>query len=306
MDFPTILRWMHCWCSVLLFLPVAWSAELPSAPGTNVVWTSGRHHLTFEGRERAFLLDVPRQLRPGAPLVMVFHGFTGSAKEVRELAGFTPLVEQHGFVAVYPEGTTDAKGRTFFQVGYQFHQDQKVDDVQFTRGLAARLVRDLGLDERAVFATGFSNGADLSFFLGAQSQPFVTAIAPVAGTMMESWARDFRPARRISVLAVNTKDDPTTRWEGDLKNQDGWGAYLGTESVIDLWVKGLALPQVQRDVLTPNLHRTRWSGVDDRVEVEFYALAKGGHVWPQHLGEGTRTTAETIWEFFDRHRPRSR
>jgi polyhydroxybutyrate depolymerase len=281
------------------------SAEGKPVGETHALWKSGVHHLVFGGIDRTFNLDVPRVVRPGAPLVMVFHGFTGSAKGVRELAGFTPLVEKYGFVAVYPQGTIDSKGRAFFNVGYEFHWDQKVDDAEFARGLAARLVRDLGLDERAVFATGFSNGGDMSFFLGAQKNPFVSAIAPVAGTMMESWARDFRPVARISVLAVNAKHDRTTLWDGDMKNRDGWGAYLGTEAVLGLWVKGLGLTNVNRVAPTPSIRMTRWSSVADNTEVKFVVLGVGGHEWPRDLGDEANPTAEVIWRFFDDHHPKS-
>jgi len=67
--------------------------------------------------------------------------------------------------------TTDSKSRSFFNVGCEFHRDQKVDDAEFARSLSARLVRDLGLDERSVFATGFSHGGDMSFSLGPQRNP---------------------------------------------------------------------------------------------------------------------------------------
>lgn len=277
-------------------------ADGSSVVARNPVWKSGVHHLTVDGIDRTFVLDLPRTLRPGAPLVLIFHGFTGTAQSVRELAGFVPLVEKHGFVAVYPQGTKDSNGRPFFQVGYQFHRDQKVDDVRFVRDLAARLVKDLGLDERAVFATGFSNGGDMSFFLGAQREPFVAAIAPVAGTMMESWAREFRPAARISVLAVNAKNDKTTLWDGDMQNHDGWGAYLGTEAVLDLWVKGLALSKVERADPLPGIQFARWSSETDRAELRFYRMGTGGHEWPRHLDGASMTTAETIWKFFQLHR----
>jgi polyhydroxybutyrate depolymerase len=186
------------------------------------------------------------------------------------------------------------------------HRDQSVDDVQFARRLAARLTRELGLDPRAVFATGYSNGGDISFLLGAQREPFVAAIAPVAGTMMESWAKGFRPAARISVLAVNTRDDKTTLWDGDMNNRDGWGAYLGTEAVLDLWAKGLALERSEHSDVTKTIQLRRWSTASDATEARLYVLGAGDHHWPRHLGDEQETTAEAIWRFFAAHRSRSR
>jgi len=286
----------------LIIGTVVWAGDPPTtAPAP--VWKSGTHRLTLDGRERRFILDVPPGLKPGAPLVMVFHGFTGSAKDVRDQTGFAKVSEKHGFVTVYAEGTRDAKGKTFFNVGYEFHKDQTVDDVQFARSLAARLTQDLGLDSRAVFATGFSNGGDMSFLLGTQRERFVAAIAPVGGTMMSSWAKGFRPAARIPVLAVNMRDDKTTLWDGDINNRDGWGAYLGTEAVLSLWVQGLALERSERVDLTKSIQLQRWSTAADRTEARLYVLQVGGHKWPRNLGDEQESTAEVIWKFFDVHRP---
>jgi len=270
-------------------------------------WKSGTHAVFYQDRERTFVLDIPSRLQPRAALVMVFHGYTGSAAAMRESSGFTPLVEQHGFVAVYPQGTRDARDHAFHHVGYAFHADSPIDDVGYARELAHRLVRDLNLDPSRVFATGMSNGGDMSYLLAAQREPFVRAIAPVAGTMMTSWGQHFTPPARISLLAVHGTHDEITRWQGDPRNRDGWGAYLSVPDVLDRWIDGLALeslhlactadtpPQVARSLLA------RWTTHADATEVRFHRLEGGGHDWPPHLGSRDRSTAAEIWAFFDAH-----
>ena len=219
-------------------------------------WKSGTNTLVIDGLERTFLLDVPEHLQPSAALVLVFHGFTGSAEGVRGTSGFTALAEKHGFVAAYPQGTRDAKGNTFFNVGYSFHQSEKIDDIRFARELSARLVRDLNLDPEAVFSTGMSNGADMSYFLARQPKPFVQAIAPVAGCMMSSWTNILAPQTRISVLEVHGTQDKVTWWAGDPQDREGWGAYLGTESLMAFWVKGLALENSRKVYYTKKTQPT--------------------------------------------------
>ncbi len=263
-----------------------------------------------DGRERTFLLDVPKHLKPDAALVLVFHGFTDSAQGVRRKSGFAFLAEKSGFVAAYPQGTRDAKGNTFFNVGYSFHQSEKVDDVAFARELSARLVRDLELDPDAVFSTGMSNGADMSYLLARQPRPFVRAIAPVAGCMMSSWTNALSPQSRISVMEVHGKQDKTTWWAGDPQDREGWGAYLGTEAVMAFWVKGLALEKSQTTEMpraSADGHQAiglhRWWTTADNTEVWLYEIPEGGHEWPRHLGDKDRTTAAVIWEFFQTHLP---
>lgn len=195
-------------------------------------WVSGANRVVLDGRERRLLLDLPAERPPKAPLVLAFHGFTGTPDDLRQMSGLSAAALRRGWVVAYPEGTRDDAGRRFFQVGYQFHRKLPVDDLQAARELATRLVQDLDLNPQAVFVTGFSNGADLSFLLGSRPNPFARAIAPVCGTMMSNWSPFLAGSAQPSVLAVNAVDDPITRWSGDLRNRDGWGAYWGTEDVV--------------------------------------------------------------------------
>lgn len=272
-------------------------------------WKSGKHTIAVDGLARTFLLDLPDSLPPNAPLVLVFHGLTSTAEEIRNFSGFTEVAEQNGFAVVYPQGSKDEQGKTFFNVGYAFHAKSQVDDVRFTKAIVDQLVDDLQLDPHVIFSTGMSNGGDMSFYLAAQPEPFVKAIAPIAGTMMASWSKDFTPSSRTSMMAVHGTKDDITLWKGDLENRDGWGAYLGIESVIELWSKGLALEKEdiseRRESAPPRNSKVivkRWYTQVDSAEVRFYQLIGGGHDWPKHLGNSQQSTAAEVWEFFAKHR----
>ena len=290
---------------------VAASAAPTALLGDVPVWASGAYSMTVDKRERTFLLDVPVDLKPGAPLVMVFHGTGSSAVEARRDYGFTPLVEKHGFVAVYPDATrdTNADRARQFHVDYAFQRNSAVDDVRFARELSRRLVEDLRLDDGAVFATGMSNGGDMSYLLACQRDPFAKAVAPVAGSMMVSWGQNLRPGARTSVLAVHSRDDDVTLWAGDLENQDGWGAYFGVEASLKRWVNAFALEPLattaQGTPLREGLRLREWRSSNDDTEVRLYEFDSLGHNWPPALGDEGVTTAEEIWRFFDAHRAKT-
>ena len=255
--------------------------------------------LKIDGRERSYLLDVPKKLRPGAGLVLVCHGFGGSAADMRSWAGFSQILDHHNFAIAYLDGLPDAKGKRNFQVEYQF-QNPKIDDVKFARTLAAELIQKFNLDPKKVFCAGMSNGADFSYYLARQRKLFVRAVAQVCGCMMVRWDKTLTAKNRIPILAVNGTADKTTLWDGDLANRDGWGAYYGTETVADYWTKSLALTAKETRT-TGKLTRTRWSSRRDGAEYVLCALDGGGHDWPAHLEDPKRSLAEEILRFFERH-----
>ncbi|MBN9693758.1 MAG: prolyl oligopeptidase family serine peptidase [Verrucomicrobia bacterium] len=262
-------------------------------------WVDGTNDVVLDGRNRRVVIDLPPDRKPRAPLLFVFHGFTDSAAGIRATTEFTSVARQRGWVVAYPEGSRDAKGRTFFQVGYDFHRDETVNDVRALGELAGRLTRDLDLDARAIFATGFSNGGDLCYYLAAQPDPFVVAVAPVAGTMMSTWGSGLRPAARIPILAVNMVDDKTTLWLGDPLNRDGWGAYLSVPDVRRAWVEGLGLERNDVKELPGGLRRHRAGTAKDACEVRLYEVPVGGHRWPANLGDPGKSTTTEIVEFFE-------
>ncbi len=262
-------------------------------------WASGSHSIVVGGLERTFLLDLPSNLEPGAPLILVFHGYTGSAARFRQQAGFTPLAEKNGFVVAYPQGTKDSKGNPFFNVGYDLHKDSTVDDVQFARELSQRLVQDLELDPDLIFSTGMSNGGDMSYVLANQANPFIRSIAPVAGCMMVEGNESIKPNKRISIMEVHGTDDTITRWDGDLGNRDGWGPYFGTDAVMKFWVDAYNLKEYETIPLSKSsndeqpilLHR--WSTEADNTEVLLYEIKGGRHIWPNQLGDPNVSMAGT-------------
>ena len=118
---------------------------------------------------------------------------------------------------------------------------------------------------------------------------------------MSSWGSGLRPAARIPVLAVNMADDTTTRWLGDPKNRDGWGAYLPVLEVRDTWVSGLGLERSDVKEVPGGIQRHRAWTTKDACEVLLYELPTGGHQWPSNLGDPGKSTATEIVEFFERH-----
>ncbi|MCB9761816.1 MAG: dienelactone hydrolase family protein [Alphaproteobacteria bacterium] len=266
---------------------------------------SGLYTLEHGGLERELRLHVPADLQPGAPLLIVMHGYTSSARTIQRYTGFDAIADAHGFTVVYPQGTQDRWGQAFFNVGYDGF-DTDVDDRGFVRALVEHLGSTLQVDPDAVFATGMSNGGDMSYLLACRDADLVQAIAPVAGSMLAHYLDDCAPARRVPVMEVHGTEDDVTFWAGDMDNTGGWGAYLATEDVMAFWVTHNDLDQLEETQL-PDLDARddsrvtlrRWWSTEHPEEVRLYGVEGGGHEWPGGFGNAELEASEEIWGFFE-------
>ena len=271
---------------------------------------SGAHTLAHGGLERTFLLHRPAGLSAGAPLVLAFHGYSSSAETLQGYAELDALADREGFVVAYPHGTVDRWGSAFWEVGYTFHTGQ-VDDVGFAAELVAHLVHAAGVDPARVFATGMSNGGDLSYLLACASDGLVVAVAPVAGTLMASTAQSCSPVSQPDVLAIHGTADAVTWYEGDPDDRGGYGAYLSAEDSVGRFIDHYGLDRYTDEALPDTapgdgsaVVAHRWTGADTPARVHLLAVEGGGHDWPGAWGNEDISATAEAWAFFSTVAPR--
>ena len=269
--------------------------------------------IEHEGLERSFLIYVPTNIKENAPLVVAIHGYTSSAKTLMGYSGINQVADKEGFLVAYPQGTKDSRDNNFFNVGYEFHSDSKVNDVNFIREIVLNLTKEYKLNSKRVFATGMSNGGDMSYLLACTSSDLFTAVAPVAGVMMKDTLENCNPEKKIPIFEIHGTKDSISKFEGDMNNEDKWGAYYDLPSTIEFWVNKHALNEKEtiqlenkntEDGTTITFERY-WSDESQR-EVWFYIVNDGNHTWPGMTGLFSRTanqdinSAEEIWKFFSK------
>ena len=275
---------------------------------------------------RHYLVYQPNGTTNPKPLVLVFHGYSSSAQTIMDYSGFNQLADAHGFVVYYPEGIKDVTDNQFFNVGYEMHQASAIDDLRFVDALINEALGSGQVKADAIFATGMSNGGDLSYLLACERAEQFRAVAPIAGMMMVATRNRCSPARAIPILAVSGMADGITKYAGDLENKDGWGAYLGQDETIDFWVEMGKRQLVRKDTLpsktarwfagSSSIERYHYASDAERNDLMFYQVVDGGHDWPgailprwsirtllavQLMGFGKNRDIDTsheIWSFF--------
>ena len=243
---------------------------------------------------------------PNCPLVLVCHGYSGTAQGIMYYSEFNALAEEFGFAVCYPQGTLDGSNTTFFNVGYDFQNNQTVDDIAFVEELIDSLQAMHSLSEQDVFCTGMSNGGDFSYMLACKASETFKAIAPVAGMIMQDIMDDCNPINEVSILEIHGTQDNVTYWQGDPNNNDGWGAYPSIPNTIDFFTNMFGLTALSSAVF-PDIDPTDGSTVSSDkytqlgscTEVWLYTVNGGGHDWPGSDGNMDISASREAWLFFE-------
>ena len=268
------------------------------------------------GLEREYMLYVPPSAQKNSPLIFMLHGLGSTNSIIMNYSQMNLVADKYGFSVCYPQGIKSSKrsiytkkGSTFWNVGYETHKDETVDDIGFITSLAKYLQSEHGFDPEKTFCAGMSNGGDMSYLLGCQAPDVFKAIAPITGCMM-GWIYDSCNQKDpLPVFQVHGTADNTTYYDGDEDNSDKWGAYMGVERTIDLWVERNKCKNVVIDTLPDTdpsegsiVITHKYTGGINGNQVWFYKVINGDHEWPpgwpKRSGNGDLNTSEEIWKFF--------
>ena len=262
--------------------------------------------ILLDNYEREYIYYHPQNAEENCPLVFVCHGYSGTAEEIMNYSEFNLLADQYGFAVCYPQGIQDANGSTFFNVGYDFQNNETVDDVSFLEELTSDFVAMNSIDSNKVFCTGMSNGGDLCYLLACEASETFAAVAPVSGMILQDIMNDCSPTNSVSILEIHGTQDNITYFEGDPQNQDGWGAYPSIPATVNFFTELYGL-ELLSSGLFPNLYPNDGSDVsydkygleNSCAEVWLYTVNQGGHDWPGSFGNMDINASLQAWLFFD-------
>jgi len=256
--------------------------------------------------QREYIYFKPSSAPENCPLVFVCHGYTGTAQGIMNYSDFNNLATEYGFAVCYPQGIEDSGGNTFFNVGYDFQNNETVDDVSFLEDLISLFSVDNSIDADKVFCTGMSNGGDFCYLLACEASESFLGVAPISGMIMQDIMDNCTPSQNVGILEIHGTQDNVTYYDGDVNNQDGWGAYPSIPGTIDFFVDmyGLALNStgnfpniVSNDGSTVSFEKY---GVDEEcAKVWLYTVNGGGHDWPGAYGNMDIESSREAWLFFD-------
>jgi polyhydroxybutyrate depolymerase len=272
--------------------PAATTAPIPLPLQTIQPGDSARS-LKVGDLDRSYLLHIPPGMDASlpVPVVFAFHGYSGDATNIQTY-GFNDTADKKGFVLVAPFGT-GATGGLSWNAGACCGAASagNVDEAAFIRAILTDLGTLVKVDPKRVYATGFSNGAFLSYRLACEMSDTFSAVAPVSGNLIYS---PCQPQQPVSVIHIHGLADTVVPFSGA-------GDSMGSSGELSVaaWVQldGCnPTPQVetQMNIIT----HTTYTGCQSASGVELYTIDKLGHSWPSIY---VLPASDLIWDFFAAH-----
>jgi len=293
-------------------LPADGSQAVPTAGCSATPLKSGtqtRTLTTKDGLKRNYDLYVPKSLKAGTPVPVVFYFHPlGTNKYYHQNTGGPQKAEQEGFLAVFAQGVNGSwNAGACCATANGAAGGNPVDDVGFVREILAELESIACVDSKRVYATGFSNGGFLAHKLACEAADLFAAVAPVAavnGVPSESC----KPSRPVPVFMMNGTTDLLVPYKGGfsfpLVTQ---GTFISAKETFEGWTQrngcsDAASVSFEQGKVKCETHKQCSGG----AEVTLCTVEGGGHCY---FGElicfmGTNNSdlkaIDATWEFLKR------
>ncbi len=265
----------------------------------------------FDGLKRTYIVHLPTNYNASNKysVVLSFHGYTDSALGQEKYTRLDRVADSAGFIAVYPNGINYQ-----WNIGYNgFYYYKGVNDVGFINALIDTLAAKYNIDQRRVYACGWSDGGYFCYRLACDLSTRIAAIASVSGLMTDSMQKDCQKSCPVPIMHFHGTKDPEVYYDG--YNHTG---HLSVDSVLQFWIKRNHCTKPVSSTLIPNTDlsdsctviKFNYPSCADSSEIIFYKINNGGHTWPggtflvSYIGftdEDINAGVE-MWKFFSTHR----
>jgi polyhydroxybutyrate depolymerase len=238
------------------------------------------------------------------------------------ISGMNAVANTGRFLVAYPNATVEPRiGLPQWNEGSMYPNGP--DDVGFIGAMVDEIEVGYEVDPTRIYATGFSLGGIMSYYLGSQLSDRLAAVASVGGQ------HPLNPTapRPLPMLHMHGTADPIVPIAGGFANVPAPLNLVNLPPVMDViaaWRDGNGC--VSEPVVTqlPNVNAQDGSTIEKShyedcecyltasgemrpADVLYYRIAGGGHTWPgvgpAGFGNVNRdiNASEEIWKFFSRH-----
>ncbi|RPG48750.1 MAG: hypothetical protein CBB61_009910 [Gammaproteobacteria bacterium TMED1] len=264
-----------------------------------LVYKYGQHLPTVEimvnGGKREYNRFIPENPPEGPlSLVVLLNGGGVEPWPFPQQRQWEALGEEFGIALAVPVGKRLPENESAWQLNTD---DDSYQDIDFINAMISDIGKTHPLDDKKIYAVGFSLGSMFSYELACQMSDQFAAIASFAGTMPVI-KKSCNPQVNVPIMHIHGLKDPIiaygNTWEW--KEWDSVGEMHDVPGLLQFWRDRY---QCQNKTVNENIDEVHivYENCDQGARVEHYRLVDGGHGWPQTLGEVS--THRVIWSFFN-------
>ncbi|MBQ3372480.1 MAG: prolyl oligopeptidase family serine peptidase [Oscillospiraceae bacterium] len=248
--------------------------------------SEGHYTCTYDGIRHAFIVDLPEKAE-GSPLILMLHGYGGTAESFRTETGFEKDANPLGYTVVYVTGAPNPDDKTSSNSWNSGIGSSPNRDVGLLTALAKYLQQEYRLDKQHTAAVGYSNGAFMAHRLALEANSTFSAVVSVAGTVPASIWNERDGQVSAGLLQVTGEKDDVIP-----KHSDGSARYAkepAIEDVIEYYVtvNGLEIQEIltagKKSVLT------KYGSPASDMEVWHLLVKDGRHSWSGERVTGINT-----------------
>ena len=249
--------------------------------------------LNVDGIERSYLSYIPVGLMDNIPVIIQFHGGSGTSKEAYYREGnLNGVADSEGILMIYPQADISTGS-----VWNTLHSDEgnkvSADDFGFIAAIIDRLGEDNRIDTSHIYVAGYSNGAAMAYQIACHLNDRIAGFVVHSGNFpLEEVINNEYPCDitgETPGLIFNGTADMTRPLEGiptyAVSVRDGamwWAEQNNSVS--------------ETSSQDGNIERTVYAS-EAGTEVQLFIVEGGGHVWFNFTIDGMSLDVFT-WEFF--------
>lgn len=223
--------------------------------------------LKSQGRQRQFILSVPKNFYPGRriPVIFAFHGYGENAALMET---YSHLDEAQALI-VYPDGIKQS------WEGAPYSATNKGKDRAFVQEILAALKTVYPVDTQRVFAAGFSNGGGFAAMIGCQMPDLFAGVALVSAAYYAA-VHENCSGEAVALLDIHGTEDPVVKYNGGTRHgtrYDSVPAVLEKASRRNHCDGGSQFYRINASAV-----RQDWYGC--KLPLSHIRVGEGLHAWP--------------------------
>jgi poly(3-hydroxybutyrate) depolymerase len=305
--------------------PPSTPAPAPTAEIEALTFVTGRNDyvIRIDGDPREFLVYVPAgyDASQPTPVVIMYHGSNQGGPLMFEN---TKWKEKANAIVIFPTGWKypligetgkHTKWNDFTLVNQVEPGTELKDDIKFTREMLAQIKATFNVDEKRIFATGFSNGGSFvsSRLLFQVNDVFAAYAVCGSGSKFGNEAfTDLVKTRVVTSLysIIGTEDEKIAEGSGharpfpirvdDILADELFGLMLTNTATSLSLDPAIYQADDSKAAYTSFFYNQSMVGSDN--EYVFLMINGMGHIYPS--GDNNRygiNAADLFWEFFMKH-----